>query len=92
MSESVIIKMHRPEYVLSTLESVDFKASNEDGSKGDIKMLFKTGEYYEDDPDFPDAPRYREGSVECFDYGYYWDIGKIVKKWRDKIRKNRRTK
>jgi hypothetical protein len=81
----VTIKIHKPEYVLSTLKTVNFKATSEDGAKGEIEMFFETGEYYEDDADFPGAPRYKEGAMTCYDYGYYWEIGDIVKKWKDKI-------
>jgi len=82
----VTIKIRKPKIVIPTEKTVNFTAGIEEPAFGDIEMVFETSKCYEPDTDFPNEPLYTNGEVKCYDYGYYWEMGDIVKKWKDKIR------
>ncbi len=82
----VTIKIRKPKIVIPTEKTVNFTAGIEEPAFGDIEMVFETYAAYEPDADFPNEPLNEYGEVKCYDYGYYWEMGDIVKKWKDKIR------
>tara|TARA_R110002126_G_scaffold71862_2_gene179817 strand:- start:3775 stop:4083 length:309 start_codon:yes stop_codon:yes gene_type:complete len=82
----VTIKIRKPQIVIPTEKTIKFTAGNDEPAFGDIEMVFETFKGYEPDADFPNASLGEYGEVKCYDYGYYWEMGDIVKKWKDKIR------
>ena len=83
----VTIKIRKPKIVIPTEKTVNFTAGIEEPAFGNIEMVFETYKYYEPDAAFPNKTLSEYGEVKCYDKGHYWEMGDIVKKWKDKIRK-----
>ena len=82
----VTIKTRKPKIVIPTEKTVKFTAGIEEPAYGHIEIVFYTYKGYDPDEDFPNASTDEYGEVKCYDYGYFWEMGDIVKKWKDKIR------